>query len=268
MIAGGGTLPHRLVEACQERGRPVYVLAIKGHAAAQIVAGVEHGWVRLGAVGRALDLLHRAGVEEVVMAGPVGRPSLAELRPDLKAAATLARLGRHVFASDDGLLKAVVHLLEREGFRVIGAEDVLADLLAGAGTLGSRRPAPEDEADIALGVAVARALGAHDVGQAVVVQRGIVLGVEAVEGTDALLARCGQLRRPGPGGVLVKVRKPAQERRVDLPTIGRRTVEAAAEAGLVGVAAQAGGALMVDRDAIRSAADELGLFVVGIPVAE
>jgi len=113
---------------------------------------------------------------------------------------------------------------------------------------------------------VARALGAVDVGQAVVVQQQIVLGVEAAEGTDALIERSASLRRPGPGGVLVKIKKPGQERRADLPTIGVRTVEKAAASGLRGIAVEAGATLLMDRDAIGRAADALRLFVAGIPV--
>jgi DUF1009 family protein len=122
-------------------------------------------------------------------------------------------------------------------------------------------------ADIARGVAVARTLGALDVGQAVVVQHGVVLGVEAIEGTDRLLERCALLRGDGPGGVLVKLAKPGQERRVDLPTIGVETIARAAKAGLRGIAAEAGGTLIVDKDAVIAAADAGGLFVVGIDPA-
>ena len=111
---------------------------------------------------------------------------------------------------------------------------------------------------------MARALGAVDVGQAAVVQQGVVLGVEAIEGTDALLKRCKELRRDGPGGVLVKTAKPGQERRLDLPAIGVRTVEQAAAAGLVGIAVEAGGALIVAGGAVGAAADKAGLFVIGV----
>jgi hypothetical protein len=132
------------------------------------------------------------------------------------------------------------------------------------GPLGRLRPSPEAEADVARGIAVARALGALDIGQAVVVQQGLVLGVEAIEGTDELLRRCAALRRDGPGGVLVKLAKPGQEARVDRPTIGPRTVALAAEAGLQGIAAEAGATLLIDRDELIRAADRAGLFVVGV----
>jgi hypothetical protein len=130
--------------------------------------------------------------------------------------------------------------------------------------LGRHVPDAQAEDDIAVGFRVVRALGALDIGQAAVVQQGLVLGVEAIEGTDALIARCAALRREGPGGVLVKAPKPGQERRADLPAIGRRTVEAAAAAGLRGIAVEAGASFVLDRVATAAAADRAGLFVVGV----
>jgi len=151
---------------------------------------------------------------------------------------------------------------------MIGADDVVSDLLAPQGLLGAIAPEAEAKADIALGIEVALGLGALDVGQAVVVQQGLVLGVEAAEGTDALIERCAGLRRSGFGGVLVKVKKPGQERRADLPTIGVSTVTAVAAAGLGGIAVEAGGTLVMDRVAMAAAADRAGVFVIGVPVPD
>lgn len=263
IVAGGGALPGRIAAACRASGRPFFVVALEGQADEATLADLPHAWVRLGAAGRAIELLRQAGVEEVVMAGAVRRPSLAALRPDRRTALFLAKVGRAAFG-DDGLLRAIVQTLEEEGFRVVGPNDVLRDLTAGEGVYGAHAPDADAWVDIERGIAVARGLGALDVGQAAVVQQGVVLGVEAIEGTDALIARTASLRREGRGGVLVKVRKPGQETRVDLPVIGVRTVEAAAAAGLVGIAVEAGAALVVDRDAVVAAADRAGLFVVGV----
>ncbi|HMK67064.1 MAG TPA: UDP-2,3-diacylglucosamine diphosphatase LpxI, partial [Stellaceae bacterium] len=190
-------------------------------------------------------------------------PSLASLMPDWRAAKFFARIGLRALG-DDGLLSAIIKELELEGFRVVGIESILGGLLAPKGPLGRIEPDEQARADIARGLEVARALGALDIGQAAVVQQGIVLGVEAADGTDALIARAGSLRREGPGGVLVKIAKPGQERRADLPTIGVRTVEAAANAGLRGIAVEAGAALVVDRAAVAAAADGAALFVLGV----
>jgi hypothetical protein len=175
----------------------------------------------------------------------------------------LARIGFNSLG-DDGLLGAVVKALEAEGFRLRGIEEFLQDLLAEEGCFGRYQPDEAAWRDIRRGIDVVRAMGAADVGQATVIQDGLVLGVEALEGTDALLARCGPLRRAGPGGVLVKLRKPGQERRADLPTIGVTTVQGAAAAGLRGIAVEAGGTLVVDVPAVTAAADGAGLFIIGI----
>ena len=209
ILAGGGTLPGRLVEVCRRQGREVFVLAFRGHTEPASVEGVEHAWIRLGAMATGLEILKDAKVVELVMAGPVLRPSLAELRPDLRTAQWLAKTGTGQLG-DDGLLSGIIWRLEGEGFTVIGIDQLLEDLMVEAKTYGRLEPDEMAQGDIARGIAVARRLGAEDVGQAVVVQQGLVLAVEALEGTDALLARCGAVCRDGPGGVLVKVKKPQQ----------------------------------------------------------
>ncbi len=263
IVAGGGALPRRLVEACRQSGREVFVLALEGAAEPETVAGVPHAWCRIGAAARGLTLLRENGVSELVLAGGVRRPSLATLRPDWRAAKLFARLGYRALG-DDRLLSAVVAEFEREGFRVIGADQVLGVALAQEGPFGQVVPDAVARNDIALGARVARALGRLDIGQAVVVLQGLVLGVEAIEGTDELVRRCAALRRDGAGGVLVKVEKPGQERRADRPTIGPKTVAVAAEAGLRGIAVEAGATMVLDRAEVVAAADRVGLFVVGI----
>lgn len=264
IVAGGGTLPARLIEACRGQGREVYVVALEGHTDPAVVEGVDHTWIRLGAASLGAEAFHEAGVRELVMAGPVKRPSLRELRPDIRVARFLAKVGRRRALGDDSLLRAIVGALEEDGFSVIGIDDVLGDLIALPRCYGGVRPDDDARQDIARGAEVAKAIGALDIGQSVVVQQGEVLGVEAVEGTDALLKRCGELRRAGTGGVLVKMKKPAQERRADLPTIGPQTVRDAAAAGLRGIAVEAGGTLIVEPDLVAEEADRLGLFVLGI----
>lgn len=268
IIAGGGDLPFHVASACRAQGRDYFLLCLEGHAEPERAGEHPHDWIKLGAVSRGIALLRRAGAEELVMAGTVARPSLRALGPDLRAMRLAARVGL-ARIGDDALLKAIIAELEGEGFRFIGVADVLAEFVGAEGPLGRHRP-PDDQAraDIERGIAVARAVGALDVGQGAVVQEGIVLAVEAAEGTDAMLDRCAALRRPGPGGVLVKTAKPGQERRADLPTIGVRTVERAAAAGLRGIAYQAGAALIVDPGATAAAADRAGLFVVGVAVPE
>ncbi|MHB1305427.1 MAG: LpxI family protein [Acidiphilium sp.] len=267
IVAGGGPLPGQVAAAARAGGRGVFVVALEGYAEPAVVGGYPHEVVRLGAVGVSIAALRRAGCEEIVLAGPVKRPSLLDLRPDAMGARLLARVGRAAFAGDDGFLAAIVRVLGEEGFRVLGAHEVMAEVLAPAGLLTQAGPDGAALVDIARGVGVLRALGAADVGQACVVQQGIVLTVEAVEGTDAMLARAAGLARPGPGGVLVKLVKPGQDRRADLPTLGPATVAAAREAGLRGVAFEARGAILIERAAMVAAAEAAELFLLGIDPA-
>ena len=267
IIAGSGDLPRRLIDSCRSHGREVFVLALQGEAEPGTVADVAHAWCRIGAAAKGLSLLRDHGVSDLVIAGGVRRPTLGSIRPDWRAAKFFAKVGYRMLG-DDGLLSAIAKELEIEGFHLVGAHELLAETAAvGEGPLGRLKPDPGAEIDIARGIAIARALGALDVGQAAVVQQGLVLGVEAIEGTDALLRRCAGLRRGGPGGVLVKVEKPGQETRIDRPTIGPQTVRLAAEAGLQGIAVEAGATLLVDRDEVIRAADAAGLFVVGVRVS-
>jgi UDP-2,3-diacylglucosamine hydrolase len=263
IVAGNGSLPRRLIERNRAAGRDVFVLALQGEADPATVAGVPHEWCRLGAAATGLDLLRARGVGDLVLAGGVRRPSLASLRPDWRAAKFLARVGYRLLG-DDGLLSAIVKELEREGFRVVGAEQLLDDAALPAGPLGKIAPDADARADIARGLKLALAIGALDIGQAVVVQQGLVLGVEAIEGTDALLQRCAGLRREGPGGVLVKTAKPGQETRADRPVIGPQTVSLAAQSGLCGIAAEADATLVIDRAEVIRRADAAGIFVVGV----
>ena len=263
ILAGGGPLPGEIAATCRDRGRAVFMVAHEGITDPESIVGTDHQWVNLGAVQRTLTLLHDVGARDVVFAGPVQRPSLTSLRLDGRALKAVAKWGRKALG-DDKLLSLLVNELESEGFRVVGIDSILDHMIAPPDVMGVHEPDDNATADIVTGCNVARTLGALDVGQAVVVQQGMVLGVEAIEGTDELLRRCGELRREGSGGVLVKVKKPHQEARADLPTIGPDTVASAHAAGLRGIAVEANGALLVDRKRLIEAADGLGLFVIGI----
>ena len=263
IVAGGGRLPNLLIDACRDVGRDFFVLALKGQADPKIVEQVPHAWIRMGAAGHGFAILKEQGIKELVMAGRVRRPSLLDLRPDLRVIKFFAKLGRKGIG-DDGLLRAVINELESEGYRVIGAHEVLPKLRAEEGPLGDVVPDEQAENDIHRGTEILSALSEVDIGQAVIVQQGIVLGVEAVEGTDALIERCKALKRDGLGGVLVKFSKLGQETRVDMPTIGPETIRHVADAGLRGIAVGAGSTIILDVDELVRAADKAGVFVIGV----
>jgi DUF1009 family protein len=264
ILAGSGPLPGRVAAAARAAGRDVFIVGLDGVAEAHVIAPFDHQMIRLGAAGRIVAELKARACQDLVMIGPIRRPSLLNMRPDAEGARLLARIGRAAFAGDDGLLKAVIRILGEEGFSVIGAHDILGEALGPTGLLTEISPDAQAMADIARGVAVAKLLGGADAGQGCVVQQGLVIALEAIEGTDAMLQRAAQLRRPGPGGVLVKLLKPGQDRRADLPTIGPVTIAHAIAAGLRGVAFEAEATILISRAVSVAAANQGGIFLLGI----
>jgi hypothetical protein len=267
IIAGGGVLPAKVAAAARAAGRGVFILGLEGFADPAVLAPWPHEIQRMGKAGRILAALREHACQDVVMIGQVRRPSLLDMRPDAEGARILARIGRAAFAGDDGLLAAVIKVFGEEGFSVIGAHEVMHEVLAPGGVLTRTAPDAQAMADIRRGVEVARLLGTADVGQGCVVQQGLVLAVEAIEGTDAMLARAAGLRRDGIGGVLVKLVKPGQDKRADMPTIGPETVRNAALAGLRGLAFEAQATILADRETCLAAADAAGLFLLGLDPA-
>ena len=268
IIAGGGTIPQLLNNRCLETGRDFFVLAIEGNACSDyFTEKVPHQWIRIGQAGTGFKRFAEEKVQDVVMIGTIKRPSFKELVPDLRTAAFFAKIGAKALG-DDGILRALVNELESEGMNVRGIHEVMPELLIKEGVLGKHKPDKKAITDIRRGVEVALALGRLDVGQAVVVQQGLVLGVEGIEGTDRLLLRCGEYKRKGEGGVLVKLRKPQQDMRIDLPTVGLRTIQNAAASGLRGIAVHAGNGLIVDQAEVIELANKEGLFIIGINPAD
>ncbi len=265
IVAGGGRLPLLLAESAAARGRHVHIVGIAGEADADI-ARFAHTLVRWGELGHMLQALRRAGCRELVIAGAVRRPNLRTLRPDTGLLVALPRILRLLAAGgDDHVLTHVVGLFEAAGFLVRGAHEVAPELLVRAGRIGALRLGEEASRDAALGFAVRRALQGADAGQAVVVANGRVLAIEGVEGTDAMLQRLaagGGVRRGV--GVLAKGPKPGQELRVDMPTIGPRTIANALAAGLAAVVVEAGAVLMLDAAETLRLADDGGCAVHGL----
>jgi DUF1009 family protein len=268
IFAGGGSLPLKVAEACAGANRPFAFFNVEGSADPEIEAR-SAGRITYATFGHTLELLRREGCSEIIMVGRVKRPDFRTLIPDWRTVKILPRMIAAARGGDGALLKAVAAEFEAEGIHLVGVDDVASELIAPEGALGRVHPTEAIMSDIARGRALVTALGPFDVGQGAVVCEGLVLAVEAAEGTDAMLARCATLPealRGIPGarrGVLVKLPKPGQERKIDLPTIGLPTIVGAAAAGLAGIAIEAGGALILDREALIERADAYGLFVYG-----
>lgn len=265
LIAGSGQMPLRIIESCRARGIEVYVVGLEPFANEMDFETIAHTMTRLGEAGKMIKALKAHNCVDIVMAGNIKRPSLKELIPDWEATKIIARLAMKRLG-DDGLFRAVIEEAERQGFRVRGIEEVVPEMMFHEGVFGRVKPSKEDMADIQRGIAVAKALGQADVGQAVVIQEGIVLAVEAAEGTDMMLSRAAGLKKEGKAPVMVKIKKPGQDTRTDMPAMGIQTVEQLKKYGMGGIAVEAGGILVIEREEAIKLADEYGLFIIGMSV--
>ena len=262
IVAGGGPLPREVALACLQRGVGIFVIGIVGQTDDSTVAGLPHAWLTWGAFGELVRRLRNEGIRDVVFTGRVRRPDWRNIRPDAKGAGLLARLIARPLGDSD-LIGVVFAAIEGEGFRLRAIEEVVAELLAGPGLMGKVTPDKQGRVDMQLGARIAKAIGAWDIGQAVVVRRRVTLAVEAAEGTDAMLRRCAELRDDRRGGVLVKMCKPDQDLRTDLPVIGPRTIAGALAAGLAGIAVEAGRSLVAARAETVALADRSDIFLYG-----
>jgi DUF1009 family protein len=268
LIAGGGDLPAAVAARCDAEGRAVFLVRLEGFADPHLARwpGADFGMAQIGAI---LKALKTAGCTAVCLAGVVNRPDFKTLKPDFKGATLLPGIVAAATKGDDALLRKILSVFEADGFAVEGADDLLGGETLPAGALGRVTPTPEQLGDLKKALHVAEKSGELDIGQGAVVCDGLVLAVEAQEGTDAMLTRVAALPADLRGaaaerrGALGKAPKPIQDLRVDMPVIGPRTVELASQAGLAGVGGVAGRLILIDRAAIIATADQLGLFVWG-----
>ena len=265
MIAGSGMMPVEIIKHCKDTGTEIFVVGLEPYATEDQLKDVPHIFAKIGEAGKMLKALKNNDVQNVVLAGGIKRPSFKELIPDWEGAKIMAKLAIKKM-SDDNLFRAVMDEIERHGFKVVGIEEVVPEMLFTEGIYGKMKPSTEDMDDIQRGVTVAKALGAVDVGQAVVVQEGMVLAVEAIEGTDMMLSRAATVKKQGKAPVMVKVLKPGQDTRVDLPAIGLQTIEQLKKYGIKGIAVEAGGILLIEREAVIKMADEEGIFIIGMKI--
>ena len=264
IIAGGTQLPQILINHCIKTKRDYFVLAIENNADKAIFnPSIPHKWIRIGQAGTGFKTFADENIEEVVMIGTIRRPSFSDLVPDLRTAAFFAKLGMKSLG-DDGILRALVKEIEAEKMRVVGIHEVLPQLLVKEGILTKQKPDKQALVDISRGIEVGYELGRLDVGQSTIVQQGLVLGVEGIEGTDELIKRCSSYKRKGSAPILVKLRKPQQDMRIDLPTIGLTTIENMHKSGLKGITIHAGNALIVDEQKVIELANKYQMFIVGI----
>lgn len=264
-------MPFAVADSLLSRGISPVLFALRGACDPLEARRFRHHWISVGQLGRATRLFRAEGCRDLVFIGSLVRPSLSEIRLDWGTLRVIRQVWAAFRGGDDHLLTGIGRILEQDGFRMVGIKEVAPDLLVPAGCLTRAAPDAQAAADIARGREVLAALGRFDIGQAVVVIDGQVVGVEDIEGTDGLLARManlrkqGRIRSPAGRGVLVKAPKSGQDLRFDLPAMGPATVQGATGAGLAGIAVVAGNTLIAEPQAVIEAADKAGLFVQGIP---
>lgn len=258
IVAGSGILPAKLAAFCDANGIDTFIVGFEGHVDAATIDGRDHTLMRLGSAGSMIALLQDRGYRDLVLIGAVKRPTLAEMKPDLRTVKFFAKLGLRALG-DDGFLKAIRAELEEDGFTIHGVQDILPNLFIEKGTLGSVEPGDDQWEDVRIGFTGSRKIGEADIGQCVVALDGDIIGTEDDKGTNALIRRAA-----AKGAVLVKSSKPQQDRKLDMPTIGSDTVKLCASLGYAGIAAEAGGVLVADREETIAAANAAGLFVVGV----
>ena len=258
LIAGGGDLPLKLIEKLESLGRSYVVASIKDQGPA------DYETFEVGEIGKILEFVKLSGGNEVLFCGSVKRPSLLSLKLDPVGRKWLGHLGVRAFLGDDALLKGIKKLLEKEGLKIVSPQSILGTLLTPYGVLTNARPSDRDLQDIARGLFVLNSLSKTDVGQAVIVQEGVVLGIEAAEGTSQLINRCLSLKVANSGGVLVKTAKLNQDMALDMPTIGKKTIAEALTSKLSGIALGASKSQIIDFDETIKHANESGVFIIGI----
>jgi UDP-2,3-diacylglucosamine hydrolase len=271
VIAGGGTMPFAVADSLAARGIAPVIFALRGNCDPVAVARFRHHWISVGQLGRATKLFRSEGCRDLIFIGTLLRPALSEIRLDWGTVRVIGKVMRSFRGGDDHLLSGIGRILEQDGFRMVGIRDVAPDILMPEGCITRAAPDSAAAADIARGQEVLRALGPFDIGQAVVVIDGHVVAVEDIEGTDGLLVRVARLRADGrirakaARGVLVKAPKSGQDLRFDLPTVGPRTIEGVAKAGLAGLAIIAGYTIAAESQTMIELSDRSGLFIQGLP---
>jgi DUF1009 family protein len=269
VVAGSGAFPLEIAASIQRSGNSVFIVGLRGFAE-RGVRTFPHVFIDMLDPHRILDTLRQHGITKLVLAGGVARPGPMALFSIYTFFRNRDELRRIVSGGDDRILRGVIRLFNDEGFEVLGVDQVAPDLLAPLGSLGQIKLNDENKADVELALQCLAAMGRFDFGQGVVVGGGRILAIEGPEGTDAMLGRVRDLQKnrrvsfEKPSAILVKASKPDQDRRVDLPAIGPKTIESAAKAGLIGIAVAAHDVILVEKERLIRDADGKAIFIAGV----
>lgn len=267
IIAGKGDLPKLIIEKCQSQNIPFHLILIKNHANPKDYKSLKYDILEYTQIGQVLDILKNNKVAEIVFVGGVKRPSFSEIKTDKKGAVLLSKIVAGKIFGDDNILTIITKFFAKEGFKVVGAHEIISDLVVQKGNLTKFKPNKLDLENIKIGVNALKTMADLDIGQALAVQQKQIIGVEAVEGTDELIKRCAKIAfTKGDKPILVKIKKQNQNKKVDLPTIGVKTISNLAKSGFKGIAFEAGSTLILEREKLVELADKLEIFVIATDI--
>jgi DUF1009 family protein len=261
LIAGHGSLPYMIIDACNKSNITIYPIFIEGKASPQ---AEQYPHLRIGEVGKAINYFKENGVTEIIFAGEVKRPNLSNIKVDLIGAKLLTKLLGAKFLGDDQLLRTIAKFFENYGFKVISPQSIFNQGITVSEGVIVPSQGKINYNDIELGLTAARALGRLDIGQSIIIEMGVVIGVEAAEGTDNLIKRCKSLLKAEKKAILVKCSKPIQDHRLDMPSIGASTIDEAYNNGLAGIAIEADKVLVIDYEKLVEKANNLGIFLISV----
>ncbi|MFT6333075.1 MAG: DUF1009 family protein [Lentimonas sp.] len=265
IIAGKGDLPKMIIKKCQEEGREFVVILIKDEPSNVDFLEFNHHIIGFGEISKILGILKNNDVKELVFAGGVSKPSMSGMKVDKKGAVLVSKIVGNKLFGDNNLLSTIINFFEKSGFKVVGADKIIDDLVAKRGVLGKIKPSAAMQKDIEIGQNSLKVMSDLDIGQAIVVQQKQIVGVEAIEGTDALIKRCADLKlEKGEKPILVKMKKQNQSTKIDLPALGVQTIENLIESGFAGVVVQADFCLIINQKEVVKLADEKGIFLIGV----
>lgn len=263
IIAGAGYLPRHVYDNCKKKKIDCIVIGLEKETDFSLFNDIEIPKFKIHHISKIVKYMRENGVTHVTLAGKVRRADISRLLLDLKGAKLFALIVANGL-SDNAILKTIISFIESEGFELVAPEKIAVDIVLQKGVITKTKPDSSAESDIKQGLKILKGISTYDIGQAMIIQNGLILGVEAAEGTDDLLKRCGEIKQEGDKPIMVKICKVDQDRRVDLPCIGPDTIENAKKFGIRGIAAEAGSSLILEQAKTIKLANEYKIFIVGV----
>ena len=263
IVAGNGFLPVQIIEKCIDIGKPYFVLVVNDHGEEVLKKYNSDFVLHLNKIGKAIKYLKKNNIIELIMIGAVNRPALKNMFPDLWTAKFLASISNKMLG-DDKILSNLAIALEKEGFKIIAPENILPNILSKKGVMGKVYPQESHLRDIKIGFEIAKNIGKYDIGQSLVIEDGLIIALEAIEGTAEMINRASKYKKSQNSAILIKVLKHNQEKRIDRPTIGVKTIEQIAKSGFAGIVTEANEVLIIDYEKTIEIADKNNVFIQGI----